>query len=113
MGLATYIIFQLAKTYFLDFQLKLLKTIVKSSLGNIKWRPLLSAMYKTNYDGARRAAKFIVELGISFSEIQGDSEVVCEALRTTDWGHPSIGQIVKDSLSIVGSLITFSFSHTR
>ena len=62
---------------------------------------------------ARRVAKFIVELGISFSEIQGDSEVVCEALRTTDWGHPSIGQIVKDSLSIVGSLITFSFSHTR
>ena len=52
MGLATYIIFQLAKTYFSDFQLKLLKTIVKSSLGNIKWRPLLSAMYKTNYDGA-------------------------------------------------------------
>ena len=112
-GLATYIIFQLAKTYFSDFQLKLLKTIVKSSLGNIKWRPLLSAMYKTNYDGARRAAKFIVELGISFFESQGDSEVVCEALRTTDWGHPSIGQIVKDSLSIVGSLITFSFSHTR
>ena len=62
---------------------------------------------------ARRVAKFIVELGISFFEIQGDSEVVCEALRTTDWGHPSIGQIVKDSLSIVGSLITFSFSHTR
>ena len=39
--------------------------------------------------------------------------MVCRALRTADWGHPSIGQIIKDTLSIVGSLRTFSFSHTR
>lgn len=31
---------------------------------------------------ARKAAKFIVELGISCSEFEGDSEVVCNALRT-------------------------------
>ena len=62
---------------------------------------------------ARRAVKFIVELGISLSEFEGDSEVVCKALRTADWGHPAIGQIIKDTLSIVGSLRTFSFSYTR
>ena len=62
---------------------------------------------------ARRAAKFVMELGISVSEFEGDSEVVYKALRTADWSHPSIGQIIKDTLSIVGSLRTFSFSHTR
>ena len=39
--------------------------------------------------------------------------MVCRALRVADWGHSSIGQIVKDILSIVDSLRTFSFSHTR
>ena len=58
----------------------------------------------------RRAAKFIVELGISLFEFEGDLEVVYRALRTTDWSHPSFGQIIKD---IVGLLRTFSFSHTR
>ena len=62
---------------------------------------------------ARRVAKFVVELGISLSEFEGDSEVVCKALRAADWGHPYIDQIVKDTWSIVGSLRTFSFSHTR
>ena len=62
---------------------------------------------------ARRAAKFVVELGLSYSELEGDSKVVCRALRVADWGHSFIGQIVKDTLSIVGSLRTFSFSHTR
>ena len=62
---------------------------------------------------ARRAAKFIMELGISVSDFEGDSEVVYRALRTADWSHPYIGQIIKDTLSIVSSLRTFSFSHTR
>ena len=62
---------------------------------------------------ARRATKFVVELGISLSEFEGDSEVVCRALRAADWGHLYIDQIVKDTWSIVGSLRTFSFSHTR
>lgn len=56
---------------------------------------------------ARWAAKFIVELGITGSEFKGDSEVVCRALRTADWSHSSIGQIVKDTMSIVGSLKPF------
>ena len=54
-----------------------------------------------------------MELGLSYFELEGDSEVVCRALRATDWGHSSIGEIVKDMMSIVGSLRTFSFSHTR
>mgnify|MGYP003760198297 CR=1 FL=1 len=33
---------------------------------------------------ARWAAKFIVELGISCSEFEGDTEVVCSALRTVN-----------------------------
>ena len=62
---------------------------------------------------ARRAVKFAVELGISLYEFEGDSEVVHRVLQATDRCHPSIGQIIKDILSIVGSLRTFSFSHTR
>ena len=61
---------------------------------------------------ARRAVKFIVELGIMGSEFEGDSEIVCRALRSVDCGHSAIGQIVKDIMSIIGSLRAFSFPHT-
>ena len=62
---------------------------------------------------ARRAVSFAMELGLSSSIIEGDSEVVFKALRNSDWHHSSIGEIVKDIVSIVGSSRTFSFSHTR
>ena len=62
---------------------------------------------------ARRVAKFAIELGISSSEFEGDSEVVCEALKAAEWGHPSLGQIIKDTWSIVSSLRIVSFSYTR
>ena len=62
---------------------------------------------------ARKAVKFAMELGISLSEFEGESEVVHRALQAADRSHPSIGQIIKDIFSIVGSLRTFSFSHTR
>ena len=62
---------------------------------------------------ARRAVNFIVELGITGSEFEGDSELVCRALRSAELGHSSIGQIVKDIMSIIGSLSFFSFSHIR
>ncbi|XP_075633931.1 uncharacterized protein LOC142606471 [Castanea sativa] len=62
---------------------------------------------------ARRAARFVVELGLFGYEFKGDSEVVWRALRSADWAHSAIGEIIKDTLSIVGSLRTFSFSHTR
>ena len=38
----------------------------------------------------KRAANFTIELGISSSEFEGDSDVVCGALRVTEWGHPSL-----------------------
>ena len=62
---------------------------------------------------ARRAVKFAVELGLSSSIIEGDSEVVYRALQASNWHHSSIGEIVKDIVSIAGSSRTFSFSHTK
>ena len=62
---------------------------------------------------ARRAAKFVVELGLSAAELEGDSEVVWRALKAADGAHSALGVIIKDTMSIVGSLRTFSFSHTR
>ncbi|KAK9994313.1 hypothetical protein SO802_024016 [Lithocarpus litseifolius] len=53
---------------------------------------------------ARRAAKFVVELELSGSEFEGDSEVVWRALKSADGAHSSIGEIIKDTMSIVGSL---------
>ena len=62
---------------------------------------------------ARRVAQFVMELGISVSEFEGDFEVVWRALRTVDGAYSSIGEIIKDTISIVGLLRTFSFSHTK
>ena len=62
---------------------------------------------------ARRVARFVVELSLTVSKFEGDSEVVWRALRIEDGAHSSIGEIIKDTLSIVGSLRTCSFSHTR
>ncbi|XP_023920849.1 uncharacterized protein LOC112032314 [Quercus suber] len=61
----------------------------------------------------RRAAKFVVELGLSVSEFEGNSEVVWRALKSAEGVHSSIGEIIKDTMSIVGSLRTFSFPHNR
>ncbi|KAL0008254.1 hypothetical protein SO802_009756 [Lithocarpus litseifolius] len=89
---------------------------------NAKGEVLVALAEKISHPGSvevlealavRRAAKFIVELGITGFVFEGDSEIVCRALRTADCGHSSIGQIVKDTMSIVGSLRTFSFSHIR
>ena len=62
---------------------------------------------------ARRVVRFIVELGMSQSIFEGDSEIVYKTLKSVDVGHSSIGQYVKDIMSISGSFRTFSFSHTR
>ena len=62
---------------------------------------------------ARRAVQFIVELGMSQSIFEGDSEIVYKALKSVDVGHSSISRYVKDIMSISGSFRTFSFSHTR
>ncbi|XP_050248676.1 uncharacterized protein LOC126695926 [Quercus robur] len=62
---------------------------------------------------ARRAVQFIVELGMAQSIFEGDSKIVYKALKSGDVGHSSIGQYVKDIMSIPGSIRTFSFSHIR
>ena len=62
---------------------------------------------------ARRATKFVVELGLSVAEFEGDSEIVWKALKAADGAHSATGVIIKDTMSIIGSLRTFSFSHTR
>ena len=61
---------------------------------------------------ARRAAKFVVELGLSVAEFEGDSEIVWKALKAADGANSATGVIIKDTMSIIGSLRTFSFSHT-
>ena len=48
---------------------------------------------------ARRAAKFVVELAYRL-------------LKAADGAHSAMGVIIKDTMSIIGSLRTFSFSHT-
>ena len=54
-----------------------------------------------------------MELGITQSIFEGDSEIVYKAFKISDVGQFSIGQFVKDIMSMVGSLRTFSFSHIR
>ncbi|KAL0006726.1 hypothetical protein SO802_008228 [Lithocarpus litseifolius] len=75
--------------------------------------PYLGSVEVLEALAARRAARFVVELGLNDFEFEGDSEVVWRASRTADEAHSSMGEIIKDTLSIVGSLLTFSFSHTR
>ena len=62
---------------------------------------------------AIRAARFAVELGLIESKFEGDSKVVWRALRSADGAHSSTGEIIKNMMSIIGSLRTLSFSHTR
>ncbi|KAK9987288.1 hypothetical protein SO802_032239 [Lithocarpus litseifolius] len=66
--------------------------------------PYLGSVEVLDALAARRAEKFVVELGLIASEFEGDSEVVWRALRTADGAHSSMGEIIKDTLSIVGSL---------
>ena len=75
--------------------------------------PFLGSVEVLEALAARRAAKFVVELGLSVAEFEGDSEIVWKALKAADGAHSAMGVIIKDTMSIVGSLRTFSFSHTR
>ncbi|XP_050260115.1 uncharacterized protein LOC126705266 [Quercus robur] len=62
---------------------------------------------------ARRAAVFVVELGLQQISFKGVAEGVIKALSQRDVTHSSVGHIVKDFRSIASSLGTFSLSHTR
>lgn len=66
---------------------------------NAKGEVLAALSEKIPYPGSvvlvevlavRRAAQFIVELGILQSVFKGDSNVVCKALKVVDVGHSSI-----------------------
>ena len=75
--------------------------------------PYLGSVSLVEVLAARRAIQFFMELGITQSIFEGDSEIVYKAFKISDVGQFSIGQFVKDIMSMVGSLRTFSFSHTR
>ena len=62
---------------------------------------------------ARRATVFAVELGFQRVIFEGDAAGVIKALSTRDLALALAGRLVKDFMSITGSLRTFSFSHTR
>ena len=62
---------------------------------------------------ARLAAQFVVELGLHQSIFEGDLELVYRALTSDSSPRSSIDHIIKDTLSIVSSLRTYSFSHSR
>ena len=60
---------------------------------------------------ARRAALFAHEYGIQQYSFEGDSEFVINSLRHGKLLHSSIGYLLKDTMSYVSSLQSFSFSH--
>ena len=75
--------------------------------------PYMGSMEVLEALAARRVARFAVELGLIESKFEGDFKVVWRALRLANGAHSSIGEIIKNMMSIIGSLRTFSFSHTR
>ena len=62
---------------------------------------------------ARRAILFATELGLQRVIIEGDSEIVFQAVSEVCSVCSCIGHIIKDCKSISGLFQTHSFSHTR
>ncbi|XP_075666340.1 uncharacterized protein LOC142636131 [Castanea sativa] len=62
---------------------------------------------------ARRAVKFILELGFNKAVFEGDSEIIIKALAREDFSLASVGHIIKDVSSMSGLLQTKSFSYVR
>ena len=60
---------------------------------------------------ARRAVIFAAELGLQECQFEGDSETVIKARKGCDLLHSSIGHLVKDTLILVNSFWSSSFSH--
>ena len=75
--------------------------------------PMLAYMVLLEMLAARRAIQFILELGIHNFVFKGDSEIVVKALNKSNASPPSIGHLIKDFQSIVGSLVSHPFSHIR
>ena len=62
---------------------------------------------------ARRATVIVMELGFQYVIFEGDAAGVIKTLSIWDLVLAPAGHLVKDFRSIVGSLRTFSLSHTR
>lgn len=74
--------------------------------------PLPSSVVLVETLAARRAILFIKELDLHSSIFEGDSAISINALRSNNLPQSSFGHIVKDILSSVSSLQSFSFSYT-
>ena len=62
---------------------------------------------------ARRAVLFASELGFLQIIFEGDLEVTIRALQEENSAISSVGHIIKDMMSILGSFVTHTFSHVR
>ncbi|KAL0008379.1 hypothetical protein SO802_009881 [Lithocarpus litseifolius] len=60
---------------------------------------------------ARRAAVLVSETGFQNSVFEGDSLAVVKSLQGSGMENSAVGHILKDTLSIVSLLKSFSFSH--
>ena len=60
---------------------------------------------------ARRAVIFTKEIGLQQSHFEGDSEMVIKGLQGVGTQFSSLGHLVRDTLSHVSSLWSFSFAH--
>ena len=78
-----------------------LSSIIQFDVGN---NQIQGSVVLVEVLATRRAVQFIMELGITQIIFEGDSEIVYKALKAGDLGQSSIGQFVKDIMSIVGSL---------
>ncbi|XP_030930668.1 uncharacterized protein LOC115956420 [Quercus lobata] len=61
---------------------------------------------------ARRAVLFALEVGITQSSFEGDSEIIMTSLKLGDNLSSSFGNLISDTLILASSLLNFSFSHT-
>ncbi|KAK9988503.1 hypothetical protein SO802_028742 [Lithocarpus litseifolius] len=62
---------------------------------------------------ARRAAVLVSETGFQNSVFEGDSLAVVKSLQGSGMENSAVGHILKDTLSIVSLLKSFSFSHVN
>ena len=60
---------------------------------------------------ARRAMIFAKEIGLQQFHFEGDSEMVIKGLQGVGMQFSSLGHLVRDTLSHVSSLWSFSFAH--
>ena len=92
--------------------------VVRNSSGTIvaalsEIIPYPSSVLALETVAARRAVHFLKELNLHGSILEGDSESSISAIKNQCFHHPDVGHIIKDIMSLVGSLQYFSFSHTR